>query len=428
MKILVCDDFEDRCEDSAVEVRKASDCQVDTLAAGGLTDTLVEFFEAVGRYLQGPRKADVSAAASKFDGYDLVILDNNLTELDIKGTRMTAESIIGYVRAFSEAPYVVSLNKNPDVDFDLRHLAGDYFTRADLAVNSNHLSIPALWKGHSDNSMGKFAPWYWRPLLEAPEQRRGQIKTVATELARPVLESLGFSPGNAAALLPLARGSLTPSAPLDGRGSEPTAIESITFLDVFLGKERSLPALQDRRVIAEAAKDGNARARQIVSRVVAADVEHWLRCDVLAPQDTLVDVPHLLMRLPPILGKEVVEVSAWNRAVRSTSEPYGLDDITYGTHIASWRFQHDVWGLPPCFWWLDIQEDTALDKQFRDAGRYDWVDAVFCEDTSQFVCRTTRTNAPTEFVTQLEGSWERRYVQQMPGFKYAPKTRLALSW
>ena len=365
MKILVCDDFESRGEDSAEEVRNASGCMADVLAAVNLTTTLEQFFDAVGKYLDSRETADGLAIKSAFDGYDIIVIDNNLTQLNIKGTRMTAESVIGYIRAFSRAAYVVSLNKNPDIDFDLRYLAGDYFTRADLAVNSKHLNIPALWRGQLDNSTSKFAPWYWRPLLEAPEKRRMQIDMVASKFDTPVLQALGFSEENTAALSPLARESLAPSAPLAESGSESTEIEAITFLDVFLGRDRSLPALHDREVLASTARTGNADARQIISRVVASDIEHWLRCDVLAPQDTLVDVPHLLMRVPVILGTEAVAIAAWNRAVRGDSQPYGLATDAYRAHIASFKFDHDRWGLPPCFWWRGIQNDDELDKNFE---------------------------------------------------------------
>ena len=63
---------------------------------------------------------------------DIVILDNNLAELTIPGARHTAESIAGYIRAFTNIPYIVSLNKNPDIDFDLRYLMGDRHTQADV--------------------------------------------------------------------------------------------------------------------------------------------------------------------------------------------------------------------------------------------------------------------------------------------------------
>ena len=79
--------------------------------------------------------------------FDIVVLDNNLAALEVSGARQTAESIAGYIRAFTNIPYIVSLNKNPEVDFDLRYLLGDYQTQADVALNTDHLANRALWRG-----------------------------------------------------------------------------------------------------------------------------------------------------------------------------------------------------------------------------------------------------------------------------------------
>ena len=112
-----------------------------------------------------------------FDTVDTVLIDNNLAHLDISGTRLTGESIIGYIRCFSAVPYVVSLNKNPDVDFDLQDLVGDHETRADVALNVDHLAVPGLWD-RSHHKEGEFLPWYWPELTNAPERRRKQIAFV----------------------------------------------------------------------------------------------------------------------------------------------------------------------------------------------------------------------------------------------------------
>ena len=43
---------------------------------------------------------------------------------------------------------------------------------------------------------------------------------------------------------------------------------------------------------------------EIIARVVAAYIDRWFRRDVLGPQEALVDLPHLLMRLPFLLGEK----------------------------------------------------------------------------------------------------------------------------
>ena len=101
-----------------------------------MKDSLTSLFDNVSSVLNGGSMPDQGLEATDFDGFDLVIVDNNLTGLDLDGARLTAETIIGYLRAFTDVPYIVSLNKNLHVDFDLRFLFGDYQSLADLALNA----------------------------------------------------------------------------------------------------------------------------------------------------------------------------------------------------------------------------------------------------------------------------------------------------
>ena len=91
-----------------------------------------------------------SSVESPFDNHDLILLDTNLTHLGCsRGPRLTAESIAGYIRAFTAGTGTSSPSTRiPDVDFDLRFLIGDYTTRTDLALNETHLGNRALWTGN----------------------------------------------------------------------------------------------------------------------------------------------------------------------------------------------------------------------------------------------------------------------------------------
>ena len=427
MKVLICDDVLGRCNDTASRMLSESGIHADILAAGALTKTLKEFFNATNAYFQSP-ETQTSLPASRFDEYDLLILDNNLAELDIEGARMTAESIAGYIRAFSKAPYIVSLNKTPNVDFDLRYLVGDYSTRADLALNAEHLENPALWTGDVAKAKDRFCPWYWPSLLNVPTKRRSQINQLVDSLEKPVLEFLGFSDKRPEGLLPHARGVISPTAEMDGVGEHVKPIELVTFFDLFLTRDRSLAAPDDRERIQTVAKQGNNAARLVVARVVASDVEHFFRRDVIGPQEPLVDVAHLLMRLPFLLGDGADKCEVWNEAAHNTQAPYGLDEALYKEHLEPLRFRDDMWIPRPCFWWPEVKEIEALNERFLNASEGDWADAVFCEDSSLFTLRDKEKNLPTEFLAQVDGSWARRYVQQIEEFQYAPRTRLALSF
>ena len=156
LKVLVCDDIPDRGHNGTVaEINRAREglakanfsIRIDELFANKLSEALETLFEHVARHLPSgdtERSGSVDPLDhSRFD-CDIVIIDNNLAALDIKGARLTAEAVAGYVRAFTNARYVVSLNKNPEVDFDLRYLVGDYRTQADVALNAYPGTGP-LW-------------------------------------------------------------------------------------------------------------------------------------------------------------------------------------------------------------------------------------------------------------------------------------------
>ncbi|MYF08950.1 MAG: hypothetical protein F4233_13875, partial [Rhodospirillaceae bacterium] len=121
----------------------------DTKSEKSLTDFLSnKFFSAVSAILKSSASAD-NKELNWIGEFDVLIVDNDLTDLELGGAMLTAESIIGYLRAFTDVPYIISLNKNHDVDFDLRYLYGDYQSFSDLALNTNHLSNQRLWGGKS---------------------------------------------------------------------------------------------------------------------------------------------------------------------------------------------------------------------------------------------------------------------------------------
>ena len=153
---------------------------------------------------------------TKFDDVDIILLDNNLGYLRMEGPRHTADSVAGYIQAFTTTPYVVSLNKNPDVDFDLRYLIGDYTTRADLALNTKHLSNPAIWTGRKNDAKDGFLPWYWPNLLKVADKRRRQIDFVSRRLKNPVLTAYGFDRELVNSLSRHAKGALSPEAGIEG--------------------------------------------------------------------------------------------------------------------------------------------------------------------------------------------------------------------
>ena len=438
LKVLVCDDIRKRCEETVAEINKVRDklmragidIQIQKLFEEELSKEIKNLFRHVKKQLPpmdtGKFEAVGPSDHTKFD-CDIVIIDNNLAALEIDGARLTAEAVAGFVRAFTDVRYIVSLNKNPDVDFDLRYLVGDYQTQADLALNVDHLSNLALWTGDPKDTEDDFRPWYWPALNNISKKRLEQIQFVKEHMMSAIFGTLSFHEQAVDYLSRHAIGALSSevSDPTNGEFGD-RSVEMITFAKFFRESCRSLPVREERKKIAEMAETGNKNAVEIVARVVSAEIDKWIRRDVLGPQDVLVDIPHLLMRMPFVLGGGVCDITQWDRALTVAGPPFGMDREIYENHVSDTMFKHSVWVNSPCFWWPDLKNSESLNDRFFAAGD-EWPDAVFCEDISLFR-KLTQDGAdfePMEFAAEFEGSWSRRYVARLKDRQYAPRSRFA---
>ena len=419
MKILVCDDRKQNCTALMETIRGAisEEAKVEGLSPTELGKTLEALFSSIESFLDGDCRSTVEK--TRFDDYDLIVIDNNLTHLKVSSGRLTAESIAGYIRAFTTGKYIISVNKNPDVDFDLRFLIGDYHTRTDLALNDTHLGNRALWTDNPSDANDGFIPWYWPRLKGVAKRRQEQIDFVNEHLGNAVLSSLGFDEEAIGVLSYHAKGALSSNS----RSCGECSIHEVTFADVFHEVD-SLPIWAERNILY------NARERPFVqgaiARVVAAYIDRWFRLDVLGPQEALVDLPHLLMRLPFLLGEKAKDLAEWNNAILEDNPPYGMDSTLYENHLAASEFTHKMWSKGPCFWWPSLKSNDALSKHFQTVDANVWADVVFCEDRSRFFPRGGETGGetPVEFSAEFEGSWRSRYVLPINPKGYSPRTRL----
>ncbi len=427
MRVLVCDDEQRRCEEIVKEVRETKQANPEALFEKELKGELAKLFKDIRSCLDNPAQFKRTGKTA-FDGADIVILDNNLAHLEVEGARLTAESIAGYVRAFTKATYVISLNLNPDVDFDLRFLVGDYSTRADLALNIDHLANVGLWTGNQKSAKDGFLPWYWPRLSSVAERRSKQIEFVTERLDQPVVEALGFDEDAISYLSPHARGSLSPDAASDGEIAKGgTPFNNLTFRHVFMAKDRSLPIKSERERLSQAENNEKPELRDIIARVVAADIDLWFRRDIVAPQEPLVDVPHLLVRFPFLLGDRAKHIDEWNIAARADAAPFGVEKSLYDTHLHAARFQHDIWVNNACFSWPKLKADEKLNALLMEGKAGEWADLVFCEDRSAFCERETKVgDPPSEFPAEFEGAWQQRYVARVGKYRYSPRSRLAM--
>jgi len=177
----------------------------------------------------------------------------------------------------------------------------------------------------------------------------------------------------------------------------------------------------DRDTLGEMADGGVAPAAEVVSRLIAADVDRWIRRDLLGPQDVLIDLPHLFARMPYLLGDNARDVDHWNDAILETEAPFGMDAAIYDSHVGNARFGMDAWVPSPCFWWPSLNTNSDLFDLFLASDK--WPDAVFCEDATAFMLAQGE-EGPHEIEVELESSWPRRPLARVEGRYYSPPTRI----
>ena len=278
MRILVCDDRPSQCRRTMTAI--GSKGEVTELAGDGMKGALTALFEGISKLLNGDGKSEEWECPGEFTGYEVAIVDNDLTVLGLQGARLTAETIIGYLRAFTDIPYIVSLNKNVHVDFDLRYMFGDYQSLADLALNTKHLRNDRLWRNETTD---EFAPWYWPRLADAANRRREQVRFLETRFEESVWETMGF-PVEAEEYLSLRARSPLSSTERDAREAP---------FEVFFDTSRTLPPSEIKKLKELASQEADF-ARKALRQVAAYEVDRWMRRDVLGTQDVLIDLAHLV--------------------------------------------------------------------------------------------------------------------------------------
>lgn len=410
MKVLVCDDIAAQSRQTQRAI--GSRAEVTVLAGEDLTRALTALFEGVASALDQGTCPKGQLAGGRFDGFDLAVVDNNLTKLELGGARLSAEGIIGYLRAFTDVPYFVSLNKNPHVDFDLRYLFGDSHSQADLALNTKHLSNDRLWGRQTE---GGFLPWYWPRLEDAVARRRRQVEFLEEggALARPVWGALGFPEEAEHYVSFRARAALSSDAD----------IRDVTFGELCNTSGVLTPA--ENNALKGLAEKGDEFALSAVRRIAAYRADRWLRRDILGAQDVLVDLPHLLTQMPCLVGEGVRDLDRWNAVVQQEESPFELDRALFKPYLENAQFQASMWAPVPCFWWPTLRADRALEEIVFNIDE-DWPDAVFCEDVSRFVpvSPPEGQRVPQEFESEVEGSWPRRFVLDVDGYRYSPRSRI----
>lgn len=438
LRVLVLDDRRpEKIADAVRTGAEAAGLQVElaTLGPADLADAIPAFFRMVKARLSG-EDAPRDGAVSGLFGHDLMLVDNNLAMVPIEGARLTAEALVGYLRAFTDVGYLVSLNKNPVVDFDLRFLVGDFETRADLAINAQHLELPRLWSWSADPGEDVFCPWYWPELGRAHQVRSGQDAFVRHHLGSPILGSLGFS---SRAIEGLSRQAVSFLSHQAGGVAPATGV---TFWDHFRFSGRTLPseeraglafptmaADEREKALSDAEAPPAGADLEAIARIVAAEFDLWFRRDLLGPQDSFVDLPHLLARLrvaPEGLDRDAAAAS-WACALSDGSlEPALGEAFVEGVaNGAAFRGRSDegdpdyAWPLDrPVWFWPDIEAEEGTATLRADPTRTS-VSLAFHEDTREFAPRDQEHKV---FVPE-SNPFLPRYVRDVADYVYSPGSR-----
>ena len=254
-----------------------------------------------------PTKSSWPDGASQLDGTDILIVDNDLFELE-NFSDFSAEMVANRARVYTTCGCIVVLNRSPDLDFDLS-LVGHSDSKADLHINDRFIADDGLWLTCPKEGR-TFRPWHW-PLLRAAaklyKSRVDQLREflMSHERDMPILDYFGFAEDAKNRLSRSARAFLHPSR----------RAEEVSFYDFLAGNARAVDVKDGTKIIG---KRDNDRVAQICAHRISKLLDRL----ILGPQDVLIDLPHLVERLPFLIPPDQRESpDFWSSMARLEDAP-----------------------------------------------------------------------------------------------------------
>jgi hypothetical protein len=321
------------------------------------------------------------------------MVDYDLLHVDEDNARYTGEGVARLARAFADCHVIVILNQYPEAQFDLS-LRGHIVSHADLNIDAHLMKNAGLW---SPPPWEGFRPWAWEVLGAAVARQKKRLKDLEKGLSQPIINLIGMTAEDASSLSDGAFGFIAPKA----KNFQELAAQ--TF-DLFLG------TTTDGKDAHSLGGKGSAAA----CRFAAARVSKWLERELLGPQDVLVDVPHLLQRLPFLLSGDRADPATWDQAIRDEGP------LRDAVPKDVW-FSADGWLSRPAVWWHRLERDPVVRKRRTEFDFSTVPDFVFLEDVSSFCPRSEAT----EFRAGFHNAYDRRFAKVVDGVRYAPQRRFA---
>jgi hypothetical protein len=377
IKVMVIDDNTKRAEAWAKQLRKlrVPGLKVDAPNNHAVARIIKSLNQ---RRLKARKNRDWRSEACDLDGMDVLLIDFDLIEFaEDPAEFATGEELAYLARVLSTANVICVVNQFGTNRFDLT-LSADASKRSDLDIGSVQLTNPGLWKG--PDFWSGYRPWQWPVLPSEVGSYLKRVDDARRNSNSHLLQFFGFDASceNPSRTLPTAALSYFKDSP-----------NKIT-----LGAAGIASGFVHPRDAKWLQKDLQQNAR-----VCAAVVHKWLERWVLARQDLLVDVPHLIARKPWLLKKPATK-TVWQQSV--STHAAGLLVPAAKPH----RFARSIWLTKPAYWGEDINATRSVGFPGKD-WNYDAVpELVFREDVSNFGLRTESL----EFVCDFGSAYDLRYI------------------
>ena len=342
---------------------------------------------------------------SRLDDTHILIVDHDLFDLP-KLNDLSAETVANRVSIYTDCAYIVVLNRNPDLDFDLT-LLGNPESKADLHINDRFVGNIGLWR-ECPATNGAFRPWHWPLLPWAVDLYESRLQEVVALLnsddsERPILDHLGFGDSCKRRLSRAARAFLHPKIPAD----------QVTFSSFLQGNAKAV-SLRD------GAKIASRRDVRKIARIGARRVSKWLARYVVGPQDPLIDLPHLVEKMPFLVPPQEREsIDYWNSCAKLRGAP---TEVVSDAKIG--KFQGEKWFDRPCFWAAGMETEENVNRLIEESDA-NVGSLVFCEDASAF----HNAELCDQFVAAHNSMSDNRFVRWLSEsegvIRYGPQSRLA---
>lgn len=394
--IAVCDDNPRLAADWEEKIRETVGGET---TVSRIVDARTEFRNLLARI---PKEGVTNPpeTETEFDRAEVLVVDYDLLEVDADNARHTGEGFARMARLYSDCEFVIVMNQYADrAMFDLEML-GHLESFADLNIDSSLAGSRQLWGELRDGKT--FAPWTWPDIAKAITHRKALTERLQGSFDRPLLEVLEFPKQHVAALSDEAVGFLSVQA---------TGVDELAAMSV----REFLMQSTEHKELARAIESSPRRAMA----ATVARLAKWYSRAVLGPQNVLVDVPHLLQRMPFLLRPDFgdpKDIDTWNRAINA-----GADALIDGVVPAKFQGDEGWFGID-AYWWPDLLQVEAIRQERSHYDPAKFADIVFAEDASVFI----PFDKAKPFRAGFHNQFDVRYLAFFhPDISYGPSRRLA---